>query len=330
MKRKDEQQNISVGASPGSKPILGESGLEEPVFNLDDDEVLASVLFDNEVDRKMLNPVNGELSDATRRDLKDYSRIRSGVQDWFQSIAAETAQKSPTDLWSKIEAAITAEAGRTILEPARYQQTIQQQPAQLAAGRFAPAEFIKSADRFFGRLFGFEASSGSGQNWSWRDVIAYGSSVGAIAVLVLLFFNSSFFGGSSGGFSSPAAGNGAIGPNLAFQPPGQDLHTQPEDLNSRSVILNARNSDGLNGSDQLAVRDVSVQSGGGRVQPFGGLSSRDIQIDRLLQHSRLASVLRTDGADIEWIRSDRDFNLMPSANGKAPPAIWIARSTTPR
>ena len=308
MKRKGDLQKIKAGASPD----------DEPVFALDDEEVLATLLFDQEAAGVYREPP--QLSDGVSRDLNDYRLIKSGVQDWFQAIAAESAQKSPADLWNRIESVITAEAAQFQVRP--------------SAGPIVSNSFLKKADRIFGRLFGFEASSGSGQSLSWRDLVAYGSSFGAVAVLVLLFFNSSFFGGSSGGPGGQIARPGSIGPNLAFQPPAQVIHSNsddstPDDFTGRAVVLTARNSDGPGLSDQLAVRDASVQSGG-RNQPFGGLSSRDIQIDRLLQHSRLASVLRTDGADIEWIRSDRNFNLMPSANGKAPPAIWIARSTAPR
>lgn len=340
MRRKDRDNSSSLENSGSPGVSIGspteQSGPQyswseaEKIYSPDDPEVLASLIIDYGDTGQGL-PAGYiaaiEKDEKLKQELADFRLIRSGVQDWFKAVEADAARVAgKSDLWSRIEFAIKEDA----MAAGRQAELSQNRnfadwAGNTAVRRRQNESFLLRADRLFGKLFGFGADGGD--RWSWRDAIAYGSSAGVVAILILFAFNFSFQNRSpdSGRF----AARDGIGQDSTEQQAANLGNSVPQTLQNGGVLPGAailaagRPLQNQDGSGQLAVRDVSIQ---GTVPVVGGLSGREIQIDRLLQRSRLASVLRTDGAEIEWIRSDRGFNLMPSANGKAPPAIWIARA----
>lgn len=315
MKRNDQKTGVDNSGSFSDRSSMsdttGSDTAGEPV-GLPREELLSSLIFDGEIVEDFERPS----LDSLGRDLSDFKLIRTGMQDWFRSAESEIRRRDPQGnaLWSKLEAALEQEAEKLRAN------------SRAAAGA-RPLSVLEQADRFFGRLFGFSAgrnfSAGPGRRFSWRDYMAYGSSIGAFAVLVLMFLN------SSPSSTVPDSATGADPSNSASRESAASA--QLAGLERGTAVSVERGTAVSNG--RLEV----VPSGGS--QPLtvvsnaapaaGGLSSREVEIDKLLQRSRLATVLRTDGADIEWIRSDRGFNLVPSPNGKSPPAIWVARWSAP-
>lgn len=59
--------------------------------------------------------------------------------------------------------------------------------------------------------------------------------------------------------------------------------------------------------------------------PFLRDSHSSIDTNQLISSDGISEGLRTDGLDIEWVKSKRPFKIVSSSGRKAPPVIWVAR-----
>ena len=84
---------------------------------------------------------------------------------------------------------------------------------------------------------------------------------------------------------------------------------------------------------RLALQfSLTAKGPSGEVRQFRGLVPMPNGAVPVLENRRdfMRSGMRTPAADIEWVRSDKTFKILPGGSASQPPVIWVAREESGR
>jgi hypothetical protein len=280
-----------------------------------DQERLVQEYFDKEVgqDKELL--VQRRLYRGDRemlKELESLKEVRQELRSWLdEKLLDAHGQPRKVDLWGKLEARIEAE----------------------------PVGSLSLWDRLCERLtYGLgEIRSFADETWIRPQVF-----VPALALILIAFYGGVHFGS---GITSPYSG---------------DLHVRlaQNDFNSRSeeqllpLTISANEiSNNQERSPFIAmVSEPQIISAAQRRYPLPLFKERVVRLavadsnlinankprfehsvpfalnaSQLIQRGPVPGGLRTNGLDIDWIRTDRRFKIVSSSDQNMPPVIWLTK-----
>ncbi len=258
-------------------------------------EELLSAFFDGEVEPSVKAALEASVVGGDRAvldELQSLSQVRAGIRSWHESQTVDfQGREKRLDVWSAIADEVNSLAERK----------------KAGAFRFVPR---------------------------WSDALrsilsprfAVGLALLAVTVVSVASLRISRQIGVTESQNSQVASSRVDNLTTDLQ---EAINTLPVKLDSRSPLSMSESMAGRYRSRIGGDLLVPVSLGESNpLEPNLQLSGAELQmrlpVSQIMDDNFVQGGLRTNGADIKWIRSQNAFRILPGGDRSAPPVIWVA------
>lgn len=262
-------------------------------------EELLSAFFDGEVELDAKAELEASVMGGDRAvldELQSLSQVRAGIRSWYESQTLDfQGREKRLDVWSAIADEVHVMAERK----------------KIGASRFIP-QFISQ--------------------WSnaLQSILSPRLAVGlALLAVTVVSVTSLRISRQPGDIESKTSQVASLSGDSLSADLQTAISTLPVKLDSGSPLAMSESMAGRYRSRIGGDLLVPVSLGEGNpLEPNLQLSGAELQmrlpVSQIMDDNFVQGGLRTNGADIKWIRSQNAFRILPGSDRSAPPVIWVA------
>ena len=268
--------------------------------------------IDGELSAGAERKVEGALkqrSEAFLLELNALKEIRRELRDWFyHETLDEDGKPCRVDLWDSLKRKIDAgEADRVPLGD-RIREFF-----FIRGMDWSPHSFVAGAVAMFCMVFAGNLVYQGGETAPQQLALEGGAQPYSAAMPASLPLTKSrrLTPAAAGGWGNGGLRIETAGSGIARETPNSTRRRSP-------VYVGVRDF-----SSDLFVLVPPAGSGEPRREPRGIVLR--MPVSELMGPRVMGDGMRTDGVDIDWIKSDKPFKIVPSRNRAVPPVIWVSR-----
>jgi len=250
---------------------------------------MASAWLDQELPEDERDVIESQLiegDEALRKEIESYRIVRNEFRGWFESEYGASSRS--VNVWNAIEQRLVAEAEAKAARANSFGEWMSRVGEALRALMVRPA-FVGGVAAFAAALLFLATDRQSAAPAIRQDAKSQNSGIPQLAERDALMIEALQGGSPESGQSQLASVEQPVNPDLLTTVGFDDLRRS---LPSKLPV-----------PDSLAVKLLSSP--------------------QLIVQDNIPGGLRTGGADIEWIKTEKPFKLVSSRRAQTPPVIWV-------